>query len=257
MRDAVLRATLIAYVAVVFVPLAALVAEPTLPLLAGCALLGALVGTAATARIDPQRWLDTWPRVIAGFALPIVCLALGPGIGPVPEEIASIPLFVGTLAVVAWPVAILAAVYCKLMDRIESATVELAFEARPASTVDERFVRVGTAMLGLVTIVAVVVLAFTGGLDSTLFLTWLPGMSAVLLLLHDQQDSREVRITDVGVVVNSAIYEWDTIASFSLDNDELTLSRPAWYHSILRYDCEDIENVEAVVDALSKHAPQN
>jgi len=257
MRNAVLRATLVTYVAVVTVPLSALVAEPMLPLLAGCALLGALLGTIATARIDPQRWVETWPRVIAGFAIPVAWLALGLGIGPVPEEIASTPLFVGALAVVAWPVAILAAVYCRYVDRIENATVELTFEARPASAIDERVANVGAVMLGLVTVVAVVVLAFSDGLDDSLFLTWLPGLSVVLVLLHDHQEPSAVQITDIGVVVDSTIHEWDTIASFSLDHEELTLSRSTWYHSKLRYNREDIDDVDAIVDALSKHATRN
>ena len=256
MRNAVLRATLISYVALVAVPLASLAPGPTPPLIAGCALLGALVGTVATARIDPQKWLDTWPRVIAGFALPVVWLGLGLGIGPVPDGVASGPLFVGGFGIAAWPVAILTAVYCEQMERIEDATVELSFEARPASEVDERVANVAAIVLGLVTVVAVVVLALTGGFDDGLFLTWLPGMSVVLLLLHDQQDSREVQITDLGIVVHSTIHEWDTIASYSLDEEELSLSRPTWYHSTLRYDRDDIEDVEAVVDALSKRLPE-
>lgn len=256
MRNSILRATMITYVALVAVPLAALTAAPTLPLLAGCALLGALLGVVATARIDPQRWLDTWPRIIAGFALPIVWFVIGLGVGPVPGGIASGPLFVGAFGVVAWTVAILSAVYCEYRDRIESATIELTFEARPASEVDERVTRVGAVMLGLVTVVSIAVLAVSGGFDDGLFLTWLPGVIVVLLLLHDQQDSRAVKITDIGLVVDSTIHDWNTVASFSLDDEELTISRPKWYHSDATFAREDIENVEAVVDALSRHVPR-
>lgn len=257
MRDAVLRATLISYIAVVAVPLAALTADPTLALLAGCALLGAVVGTVATARIDPQEWLDTWPRVIAGFAVPVGWFALALATGPTPDGVAISPLFVGAIAVVPWLLAIAIATYCRTRDRIEAATIELSFEARPPSAVRREYQNAAAVGLGLVALGGIVALVLGGGLDETSMLTWLPAMTVVFVVLLDEADPRQVSVTDIGIVVDSTIHEWDTITSFTLDDEELAITRTNWYHSTLRYDRDDIEDVEAVVDALSKYVPQD
>lgn len=253
MRTAVLRAALVAYVALVCAPLAAVVPGPSLPLLAGSLLLGAVLGAVLTARFDPMSWFETYPRGLTGFLPPVAWFAVALATGPTPDGVAVSPWFAGAVAVVPWLLAVAAASYCWTKDRIENATVDVTFEARPPSALRNEYARAGAVVVGLAVLGGVVSVALGGGLDENTLLTWLPAATVVWVVLLDGQDPSTVRITDAGVAVGETLHRWETIEGYSVGEGELSLSRTKWYHSRLRYDCEDIDDLDAVTAALDEH----
>jgi hypothetical protein len=247
MRTAVLRATLVAYAALLTAPVATVLPGSTWSLFAGGLVVGAALGTALTARLDAAGWLSTVPRGVGGLVVPLLWLF------PVVEagSIAT-PWFLGAAAVVPWLLAVLTASYCRTQGRIEAARTGIAFEARQPPAQRRQLTLAAGVLLAFSVVAGAVILVVSGDFDWDSMLTWLPGsMVAVMLLLSDR-DEREVAVTDAGLVVQQQLYGWDTIADYELTDEALVLSRTDWYRSELQYDRQDIEDLDAVTAALDK-----
>lgn len=245
MRRTVLRATLVAYVAVVTAPVATVLPGGTWPLFAAGLAVGAVLGTVLTGRIDAAAWLSTVPRGAAGLVLALLWLVPTVRAGTI-----ATPWVLGAVAVVPWAIAVLAAAHCRMRDRVEAAETLAAFRARPAPT-QRRHLTVAAGVLVAASVVGgVALVAVGGGLDDASTLSWLPASLSVFVLLLGDHDEREITVTDTGLVVQSHLHEWDTIADYEVTEEALVFSRTDWYRSSFGFDVAGIDDLDAATTAI-------
>lgn len=251
MNRLVFRGLLAVYGALLLGPLFALVTGPTWPLFGAGALVGGVLGAAASARVDPESLL-TVSRVVAGFALPFVWVV------PIVERVDSIPglflspWFGGLLGAVVWLLAFALASTIRRERRLESVTEHLVFEARPPADT-RRQQRVAAGVILAIT-VGVGVLTFVLDSDaSPSQYVWVFGMLPVWVALLTIQQAREVAITDGGLRIQQSIHGWDSIAGYELTEDALRFTREKWYHSAFEFDRADIDDEAALRTAIERY----
>ncbi|WP_436910765.1 DUF5673 domain-containing protein [Halosimplex marinum] len=243
-----LRASLVAYAALLTAPVATLAPAPTWPSFAAGAILGSAAGFAATATLDGPEEVLALPRVLAGFALPLGWLY------PAWTGATSIPTFVftpwtaGAAAALAWVVAVVVAADWRTRERIDGLTELAVFEARnPPET--RRQARIAVGVMAVL-VVAAVVISFALGDGSGFSYWWLPAMLPIWIPILADADGREVAVADGGLRVERQIHDWDTVDGYEVSDDALTVTRPKWYHSDLSFDRGDVEDLDAVTAAL-------
>jgi len=253
MRRTALRVSLVVAGALVVGPTALVLPGPTWPLWGAGCLLGGVFGVLATARLDGPDAILTLPRILVGFLVPLGWLVVAFQRAETALGFVATPWFVGTLASLAWLVAVVVALDWRTQAHIDELTELVVFEARnPPENRRQLQIAVGFVLvIGVGFAVAGIVFGFA---DDSGTLYWLlPSMLPVWLPLLTGSDDREVAITDGGVRVERQVHDWDTVDGYELTDDALTITRPRWYHADLSFARPDIEDLSAVTDALDQY----
>jgi hypothetical protein len=108
---------------------------------------------------------------------------------------------------------------------------------------------------------ALLVLTGTAVVASALFLgdgvsltsyVWLPAMVPVWIMLLTNRTIHEVAVAEEGLRVDTTIYDWGTVSGYERTDEALTIARPKWCHSDATFARDDIDDVDAVLEALDR-----
>lgn len=252
MRVDPLRATLTVYAAILLGPVP-VTAIPGWPSFALGAVLGGVIGAIVVRRMDLPEAILTLPRTVIGFTLPLVWL-IGAGLqAGTPTAFFLSPLFGGSLAAPIWLVAVIIAIETRKQARLDAMETAMTFEARLPPTQRRQLRLAVGALAGVVAVAIVVLLAVDADVSWSAFV-WLPGMIPVWLLTMRGGTARTVRIADVGLVVEQSIQDWETIRGAEVTAEALVVRRAGWYRPSLAFDCEDLDDSDAVVAAIAERA---
>lgn len=246
-----LRASVTLYALLLFTPTGTLVVEPSPAVVGAGAVAGLLFGLAVALARDPTEWLTGWvlvavPTLPGGWLLSLVV---------VPPPGAPWIRLGGTLAVLP-AIAMVGLAHHIRTDRLlADAQTHVSFSARPAPTVRRHLKVAVGAVLGVSAVVSVGIPLAVGETPTVTNVVWFPALVPVWLSLFGDDGGRDVAVTSAGVRLERAVHEWDGFAAYERTEDALVLTRTAWYRSSLSFDTEDIDDPDAVVDALARHLP--
>ena len=256
MRETVFRASLAAYVALLVGPAGPLLPGAEWPLFAGGLAVGAVGGAIASRRIDPGSVLSP-SRVVTGLALPLGWLIPMVTTAESLVDLYLSPWFAGACAAGVWLLVVLVAYDNRQRARIEALTEHVTFEAGPPRETHRQLQLAVGALLVLTGTVVVASALFLGDDVSLSSYVWLPALVPVWTMLLTNRTTHEVAVAEEGLRVDRTIHDWETVESYELTDEALTIARPTWYHSDATFAREDIDDLDTVVDALSEHAPRN
>lgn len=251
MHDRALRLSMICYTGLLAAPAGTLVGQSSLGVIAASVLVGVAAGTVLVWRRDPADWLHGWrlPAFAAlpgGWLLPI--LRSLPPSDPVPWV-----EFVGVAAIVPGVVAVGLVNHVRQRRRLADATTHASFTARPAPKVRRQLKLAVSVLLGTTVAFTIGISVVAGASVSMTDFLWLPALLPVWIAIFQDEDGREVAVTDQGLRVEQALHEWETFTAYERTDEALTLSRSAWYRSTLSFDRGDID--ERVVEELGRYLP--
>ncbi|MXR50385.1 hypothetical protein GRX03_02020 [Halovenus sp. WSH3] len=241
------------YTGLLAAPVGTYVGDSTPVVLAGGLVGGAVVGGVLVWDHDPTDWLRGW-RVPALAGLPAVWL--GPILRGLPaSEPAPWAAFLGVAALVPGLLAIALAAHARRRDRLAGATTHVTFTVRPAPGVRrQRKLGVGV-VLGMSLLVAVGFPLVLGETISPTDVLWLSPSLPVWFVIFQDSDGREVAVTSEGLRVEQALHDWETFEGYERSDDALRLTRSQWYQSTFAFDTSDIDDPDAVVEALGRYLP--
>ncbi|WP_229113414.1 DUF5673 domain-containing protein [Halapricum desulfuricans] len=251
MRRFALRTTLVLYAALLIAPLGALLPGNEWALSVAASAVGAVVGTVATDARDPETFVHTAPRGLAGVLLPLAWLV--PAVTRA-ESVVSVfvsPWFLGSIAALAWFVALLLGHEVRQHRLQERLTTVVSFEAGPPENVRRQTKYAVGVFLAATTAIVVAVVLIGGDAEPTSFV-WLPAMLAVWLSLFTDQ-KQSVEITDEGIFAQRTLHDWETIDGYERGDDALEITRTDWYRATMRFDPHHIDDIDAVTDALDRY----
>lgn len=253
MHGRALRLSLVCYAGLLVAPTGTLTGQPTPVVTAASALIGVAAGTALVWRRAPEDWLHGWRLsafavLPAGWLLPI--LASLP-----PSESVPWLQFVGVSAVVPGVIAVGLVNRIRQRRRLADARTHVTFTARPGPGV-RRQLKLAVSVLFGTTVVATAGFSVvaSGAVSMTDFL-WFPTLLPVWIMLFQDDNGREVAVTDRGLRVEQAIHEWDTFAAYERTDEALKLSRSSWYRPTQSFDLDDIDDPDAVIEELARYLP--
>jgi len=250
MRRFALRATLILYATLLVGPIGSVLPGNEWALFVAGGGVGAVVGLVATDIREPEQFVHTAPRGIAGFLLPLAWLV--PAITRAESAVSLFvsPWFFGSVAALVWLVALLLGHEIRQNRLQEELMTLVSFEAGPPAKV-RRQAKYAVSALFVVVAVAIASIVVIGGETDLTAFVWLPAMLPVWLnLFTDQKQSAE--ITDEGIFLQATLHEWETIDGYEHTEGELAITRSDWYRSAMRFDPDHIDDIEAVTDALDQ-----
>ena len=246
-----LRASVVVYTLLLVAPAGTLLADPTPAVVGAGAVAGLLAGLVVALARDPTEWLVGW-RLLAVPTLPgawLASLVVVPPAGPPWVRLG------GTLAVVP-AIAMVGLAHHIRADRpLADATTHVSFSARPAPTVRRQLKIAVGAILGVSVAVSVGIPLAVGEPVTFSNVVWFPALLPVWVMLFQDDGGRDVAVTSAGIRLDNAVHDWAGFAAYDCREDALVLTRTSWYRSSLSFDIEDIDDPEAVVDALARYLP--
>ena len=93
----------------------------------------------------------------------------------------------------------------------------------------------------------------SGFLDGgTSLITTFGGLvTTVASLLGD--DSTELTVTDTGLGIDRGFTRWEAFDGYRVTDDDVELLRPEWYQSTQRFDREEINDEETLIEGLDSY----
>lgn len=252
MRLEPLRPAVIGYAALVFSPLAVFAPVSPWPSFGLSVVLGGGIGTIVARRIELPGAVLTLPRILAGFVLPLVWLVPLASSAETPFDFFFSPFFVGASAALVWLIAVIIASETRKRARLDTMSTTMTFEARsPPAQRRQARLAVGTlAVLVGVAIVTALVIDADAQLSA---FVWVPAMIPVWLQILRGETTRSVTVADIGLVVDKSIQDWETIQGADVTDEALVVRRTEWYRPNLQFDRDDVENSDAIVQAINEH----
>ncbi|MUV89931.1 hypothetical protein GJ629_08520 [Halapricum sp. CBA1109] len=242
MRRTALRALAVAYVALLVAPLPATVSDPTLPTFAAGGVIGVVLGGAVTDRYDPYDYFESLPRAVVGFVVPFAWVPVGVDSG------SELFWILGLLAALAWVGAAVAAIAVRQQEVRERVTTIVSFAARPPAKT-RRQTQIAVGVFAALAVAGIAVMLYLGGdIEPTTWLTLTP----VWIVALFSENEQAVAVTDEGLLVQGSLQRWETVAGYELTDEQLVVERTKWYHGDRTYDPSDIEDIDAVTDALDR-----
>lgn len=248
------RAGLVLSAGLAVAPAATALPGPTWPLFAAGTVAGGTVAATLTRRIDVAAWLAGTPRILAGIVLPALWLVPAVTTATSVVDLYLSPWFVGVCAVGPWIAAAAFAANCRNAERIDALAESISFSARPPARLRRQLLLAVVTIAALSVAVAAAMLYIEGDIELLTTFAWLPATTPVWLLLLNRE-GQDVGVTETGLRVQRSIHEWSTFSGYELTDEALVLHRDRWYHSRLAFDRADIDDPDAVVEALGRHLP--
>jgi hypothetical protein len=254
MHRSAIRALLGVYAGLLVAPAVTLLPGSTWPLFAVGVVLGGAVGVVLAGRVDTVAWLASRWRVAAGGVAPLVWFVPMVTTASSVTDLYLSPWFPGACAAGVWGAAATVALNCRHVARMDQLTDRVTFSARPPATQRRQLGLAAAVLLAISGLAAAAMVWLDADVDLFPAFLWVPSTVPLVVMLL-KRDGREVGVTDEGLRVQVSLYEWSTFSGYELTDDALVLSRAGWYRSQLSFDPEDIEDVEAVVEALDRYLP--
>lgn len=255
MRETTLRVSLAVYAGLLVGPLAALLPGPTWLLLAAGCLVGGIAGAVASRRLDLPGSLLTVPRGLGGVFLPLAWFLPAIRRADAAVEVFLSPWFVGVCGSLVWLIALLIAYDARQQARLDALTETVTFEARPPAK-QRRQLSIAVGVLVIVSGAAVILSVVLDADTDVASYAWVFGLAPVWIVLLQQQD-KAVAVAEEGLRVDQQVHDWADFESYELTDEALRLSRSGWFETQIAFDPADIEDVEAVREALDAHLPRD
>lgn len=252
MRQTVVRGTVLVYTALLVGPVAPLVAGESRGLLAAGCAVGAVVGALATAGQELTAPDASWPLGVAGLVAPLLWLLPAAGESSIEAAVLS-PWAVGASASIAWLLVVAGVGALHNARRREAARTVVTFSARPPREQRRQLQIAVATVTGVGGLTAVAFAVLGSGIEFTtlLPLTILPTILPAL----DDDDGRDVSVTDHGLLVENSLHGWARFEGYDHTDDALVVASSG-LGGTQRFDTDDIDDVDAVVNALDSYLPR-
>jgi len=227
---------------------------------AAALVLGLATALAAHRVDDLPATLEAW-RVVAVTVLPplaylpFMIVATGPGSAD------ALVAAVGLFAVVPG-IAVPVSGALVRNRRLRAAATDIAVvivggEDGDGESGAERNwpVIAGAAVIGVVMIATGAFVAVTGSGDFASFTSGIGGLSTVLLLLGDD-DETELAVTDNGLRIDRSMTRWDALTGYRVTDEAIELVRPHWYTPTRSFERAEISDEDALVSGLAEFLPR-
>jgi len=250
MRQTVVRGTVLVYSALLVSPVVPLVAGNSRWLLVAGLATGAVVGALATAERDMNAPEASWTHGVAGLVVPLGWLLPAVGEPTVRKAVLS-PWAVGASASIAWLFVVAGVGALRNAKRRENARTIVAFSARPPKRQRRHLQIAVAAVVGVAGLVVAGIAVLGSGIEST---TLLP-LTTLLTILSVLDEEQEMSVTDRGLIVESTVQAWEKFEGYEHTEDTLVVTA-AGLGGTRRFDTDDIDDVDAVVNALDDYLPR-
>jgi hypothetical protein len=215
----------------------------------GC-VVGAVVGALATVGREMTAPDASWPLGVAGLVLPLGWFLPAVGESSVEAAVLS-PWAVGASASIAWLVVGMGVGALRNAQRREKARTVVAFSA-PRPKAQRRQLAVAlVVIMGLSVAVTVGIGLLSSGIEVT---TLLP-LTIVPVFFATLDEDVDCAVTDRGLRVENTVHEWENFAGYECDDGVLSVVSHG-RTGTQRFEAEDIEDLDAVCDALGRYLPR-
>lgn len=252
MHQRIVRGILILYGALLLGPVAPLVAgegDAWGLLAVGCGV-GAVVSGLATVGRDLTAPDATWRLGIAGLVAPLGWVVPAASEQSLEAALLS-PWAVGASASVAWLAVVMAVGGVRNAQRREQARTVVEFSARRPSAQRRQLALALATIMGISLAVTVGIGVLGSGVDVT---TLMP-LTIVPVFFATLNEDVEASVTDCGLITDGAVRGWDTFEGYEHDDDVLSVVSHG-RAGTQQFDADDIEDVDAVLDALDRYLPR-
>lgn len=257
-RERAFAALFGAYVGCLVAPAASLgLPGPTWPVLfAGFAAVG-VAGYATARKHDLAVGLSGFWRNASMVVFPLSYASrfatLPPGLSPI--EFFVRPATVGVAAALLGFFVGLTGHNCRVNRTMGDATVHAKFTARTAPE-SRTWLFVGAGAVGIAGVGSAALFALSDAADPGPIAGAIATAMGTLTTLASASDERDVAITDAGVKIQMQLHDWDAFTDFELTDDALVLERSGRLRPSFEFGRDDVDDLDAVEDALKRYLPR-
>ena len=112
----------------------------------------------------------------------------------------------------------------------------------------------GAVVMGLSFVVFGAIVLFQGDASLGSVSPMLGGMSTWFLFLDG--DETEVAVTDRGLRIDRSFTRWESLEGYRIADGEIELLRTQWYHPARSFECDEIDDEDALLEGLERFLPR-